>query len=146
MSEIKLGQKIQLHKAPIYSRYDSFKSNSIKTGIYYVWDLCIKNNRVRICSSQENVSKSGKVTGWINISEILKDDISVGTKLLVSGTITENPDGSGEYIITENNKLYINEILDKNEYVNFIAVSTLSNRNKIGYISESEILKILAED
>lgn len=64
------GMAITLNKCPLYSASDSKNRANTMTGTYYLWSNVVIRNRVRICSKQTWVGKSGLVTGWIDVSEI----------------------------------------------------------------------------
>ena len=62
------GSKLKLNKVSLYASSDAKTKAATKSGVFYVWNKQVINNRVRITNSKLNVGKAGKVTGWIDYS------------------------------------------------------------------------------
>lgn len=69
-TSIKAGAKVTLNKTSLYSSATASSSSSTKTGTYYLWDASVVSGRIRITNASSNVGKSGRVTGWVNVSAI----------------------------------------------------------------------------
>ena len=65
------GLQITLKSASLYSNSSTSKVAATKSGTFYIWNKSIKNGRVRITTKESYVKQLGKVTGWINVSDIL---------------------------------------------------------------------------
>lgn len=66
----KAGAKVTLSKTKLYVSSTASTAAATKSGTYYLWDGAVKSGRVRITDTASNVGKSGKVTGWVNASDI----------------------------------------------------------------------------
>ena len=64
------GAKITLNKTKYYASSTTSSSSGTKTGTFYLWDASVKNGRIRITTSKNNVGKSGQITGWVNVADI----------------------------------------------------------------------------
>lgn len=67
------GTKVVLRNINLYSSANSKIKVKAISGIYYIYNNTITNNRIRITNSVNNVNKNpagSYVTGWINISDI----------------------------------------------------------------------------
>ena len=69
--EISDGLKITLKNASLYSNSNTSKVAATKSGTFYIWNKSIKNGRIRITTKESYVKQLGKVTAWINVSDIL---------------------------------------------------------------------------
>lgn len=77
--EIFKGKELKLSGCRIFANAKTAKVAGTKTGTFYVWNATPVEGRIRITNSKLNVGKAGRVTGWINISDIeekIKDIIS----------------------------------------------------------------------
>ena len=63
------GTKLTLTNVPLYISSTATTKAGTKTGVYYLWDNAIINNRVRITNSASNVGKTGQITGWIALTD-----------------------------------------------------------------------------
>lgn len=132
---------IELNSVIIYPRPGDFKSNTKKSGTYYLWDKVIVNGKIRITTSEDNVQKYGCVTGWVSIDDILKDeDISVGDAVLVNGTITEYADGGGATMYKSNIIMYVIEIISEEFGYNY-ALASSPNRARQGWAKKEMLEK-----
>jgi len=65
------GQTVKCNNTPLYSSSISSTVVSKKTGTYYIWSDIKKNNRIRITTDPKYVGDTSKVTGWVNINDIV---------------------------------------------------------------------------
>lgn len=65
------GMKIELKNAPLYSSSTTDKVAAHKSGTFYIWNKSKRNGRVRITTKTSYVKELGKITGWINVSDIM---------------------------------------------------------------------------
>lgn len=139
------GLPIQLTKAATYSEFWSRKYNSIISGIFYIFDSIIRNNRIRITNALEKVGVNGREGGWISLDDILVNNYKyeIGDKVIVNGDIYQKPDGSGNRIAKQEAVMYIVDIIDDAEYQYNYAVATASYNNKQGWCSEDILTKYL---
>jgi hypothetical protein len=134
------GLPVELDEVPVYSRYCSLVSDSVKSGIFYIYEKVTDpkktNNRIRIVKSLEALTKPGMITGWVDIDRVLKKDIDfvVGDKVYVNGQITQYANGTGTKITKENEIMYIVDYVDA-EYTNNYAVASKPYREKQGWAS-----------
>lgn len=70
VATISAGAQVTLNNTNIYVSSDAKSKAGTRSGIYYLWDASVINNRIRITNSRSNVGKSGKVTAWVNVSDI----------------------------------------------------------------------------
>ena len=67
---IAAGTKVSISNASSYAFYDARTSNYKYSGIYYVYNDKIRNNRIRLCDNIDKVNKPCMRTGWFNLSDI----------------------------------------------------------------------------
>ena len=60
------GKELSLNKTSVYVSSDAKSARTSVTGIYYVWDNKIVNDRVRITKNPNNCGDINEVNGWIN--------------------------------------------------------------------------------
>lgn len=143
------GLPVEIIDAPIYSRYCSLISDSVKSGIFYIYESISDpkktNNRIRIVKSLEALEKPGMITGWVDIDKILKKDIDfvIDDKVYVNGTITQYADGTGNKINKDNEIMYIVDYVDSSEYTNNYAVATKPYREKQGWANTDILTRCL---
>lgn len=65
------GKEVNLADAKIYGTFCSRIISDRKTGVFYIYEETIKNNRIRICASKDDINKPCACTGWVNINDIL---------------------------------------------------------------------------
>lgn len=75
----KAKDTVKLNKTPLYVSSIATVKSTTKTGTFYVYDSKITNKRIRITTKASYCGKAGKVTGWVNVS-----DITGGTKTTVN--------------------------------------------------------------
>ena len=66
------GQEYKLSNTPIYTTATTKTIAGRKTGVYYIWNSKTVSGRVRITNSKSKVGALGQVTGWVNVSDLLK--------------------------------------------------------------------------
>ena len=64
------GAKVTLSSTKVYYTSTSTKESFKRSGTYYLWDSSVIKGRVRITNAKSNVGKSGRVTGWVNVSDL----------------------------------------------------------------------------
>lgn len=140
----KVGQLVELKNVKVYPRYCSFKSNIIKSGKYYIWSNQIKNRRIRITKNPAAILIAGQITGWVNIDDLMNnsDEFRIGDKVIVSGNINMKSDGSGYINYVKNKTMYITNILDSNQYSNYIGIANTKNGTEIGWVTKDMVTKV----
>ncbi len=64
------GMKIILKDEKIYPTYDSKTYSSIVNGTYWIYDERVRNNRIRICDSEDKIGKPCMMTGWVDTVKV----------------------------------------------------------------------------
>ena len=65
------GQTVKCNDTSLYSSSISSTVVSKKSGTYYIWSDIKKNNRIRITTDPKYIGDASKVTGWVNINDIV---------------------------------------------------------------------------
>ena len=135
------GLPVKIEKAPVYSQFGSRKYNASISGIVYIFDSNVRNNRIRITHSINGVGVNGCDGGWVSLDDILMKPYkyAVGDKVLVNGNLYQNPDGSGNYIEKENVTMYVVDVLDPAEYQYNYGIASSVYNNRQGWCSEDEL-------
>ena len=68
--KFKDGDKVTLKFTNIYASSTTEKVANTKSGTYYIWSNVKRNGRIRITTKKEYVKENGKVTGWVNVSDL----------------------------------------------------------------------------
>lgn len=63
-------REVTLDRAPIYVRHYGYESCGTRSGVFYLWDGVVVNNRVRICSSEDNCNIVALIVGWVEVSDL----------------------------------------------------------------------------
>ena len=71
---IDLGKEVKVINANVYPTYSTNKVSETITGTYYIYFNQIVNDRVRVTDKLENITSHCSATGWINTSDILKEN------------------------------------------------------------------------
>ena len=69
---IKNGTKLNLKNVALYGSSSSKSKSSTKTGVYYIWNTAVINDKVRITNAPSRVGKAGQITGWISYADAKK--------------------------------------------------------------------------
>ena len=130
---IELHKPIEVVNITIYPRYAPYSSKEKISGTYYLWDLNIKNGKIRITNQDENVVVNCQVIGWVKIKELYGDTskFKVNDKVIVTGELFTYSDGSGDNIHRNKAIMYIVE-KNKGELYPY-GVAAGRNRIAIGY-------------
>lgn len=132
---------VELYDVTIYPRSGDFKSNIKRSGTYYLWDDNIVNGKIRITTAKENIEKYGCIIGWVNVTDIIKnDDISIGDAVFVNGVITEYADGNGSTISKLNTLMYVVDIMSEEFEYNY-ALASSPNRARQGWAKKEMLEK-----
>ena len=67
-----LGEEVVLTDTPIYATYESKNVVGRESGLFFVYNTIIKNNRIKITNEKNKVGKPVSATGWVNIYDIEK--------------------------------------------------------------------------
>ena len=123
--DLPVGKEIKLKNTDVYMRWFNKKPAYQKSGTYYIYDDRIKEERIRVCASADACQVNGRVTGWVNIKDIIDNsNIEVGDKVVVKGSLTVMADGSGNKITKNETIMYVTDVLeDKVQFPNYIGVS-----------------------
>ena len=66
------GKKLSLNNVPLYASYNATAAAGKVSGTYYCYDNLVFGNRFRITNALENIGKRNGVTGYIDLSNLLK--------------------------------------------------------------------------
>ena len=142
---LELGQQVEVNNCNIYELWFSKKSKGKKLGNYYIYEEDVINERVKICTTSKNVGKAGKETGWIYIYDLIDlSEFVVGDKVVVNGIITTMADGKGNKILKENTTMYVCWVGDKNDFVNYIGLTTSPQNSVTGYGNNDVVKKYVS--
>lgn len=126
---------------------DAFETYSSKTsftkisGIYYVYNSAIKNERIRMCRLESYVDLPARSFGWVNIEDLKNiGQIVVKNRVSVNGKIYASPDGTGDFIDSEDNIFYVRQIDKGQEYP--YGLSLTAKSKIIGYATEEMLTRI----
>lgn len=143
--QIYSGKTIHLELATIYPRYGTVKSNVVKTGIYYLWDNQVVNNRIRITNNPIGIGRLGFITGWVSMDDIIeRTDIRVGDKVIVKGRINSYADGTGYFMNKDNIAMYVVDRLDDTMFEYSYGVASDINRARQGW-AKLEMLTVVKD-
>ena len=70
------------------------------------------------------------------------DEFRIGDKVIVSGNINMKSDGSGYINYVKNKTMYITNILDSNQYSNYIGIANTKNGTEIGWVTKDMVTKV----
>lgn len=70
VKKFKDGDKVTLDSVNIYASSTTEKVANIKSGTFYIWSNVKRNKRIRITTKKDYVKENGKVTGWVNVSDL----------------------------------------------------------------------------
>jgi len=144
---INIGDIFDLINTPIYTTYISNEIAFYYSKTVYIYDNIIVNGRVRVARIEDAVDSPARVFGWVTIDDLKKLDIvPIGTKIIVTGKIYENPDGTGSYIEKNEAVMYISghiEDIEENTCEYPYIVSNNKTSRMLGYISRLSIVKYL---
>jgi len=111
----------------------------------YIYDNIIVNGRVRVARIEDAVDSPARVFGWVVIDDIKKLNIlPIGEKVIVTGKIYENPDGTGSYIEKSEATMYISghvNGIEENKFQYPYIVSTTKTSRMLGYVSRLSIVQ-----
>ncbi len=71
-SSFKSGDVIMLNNVNLYNSASANEAVNKKTGTFYIWSSDVDRGRIRITNLVDRVGVSGQVTGFIDVSDILK--------------------------------------------------------------------------
>ena len=137
------GLAVKLENAATYSQFSSRKYNALISGIVYIFSSNIRNNRIRITHSLNNVGINGCDGGWVSLDDILVKPYSydIGERVIVNGTIYQYPNGTGNNIEKNNAMMYIVGLEDGTKYQYTYGVASSTNSIVQGWCSENELSK-----
>lgn len=69
-SDTSTGAKVILANVPLYSSSLSNDPKREISGEYYIWNEDVKNGKIRICKSPDDIKNIFKVVGWVSISDL----------------------------------------------------------------------------
>lgn len=67
---IEAGQKVELKSVHCYASESALSSYGVRSGIYYLWDITVKNGRIRVTNALNKVGVPGQVSFWIALADI----------------------------------------------------------------------------
>ncbi len=143
------GAAVVLKNVKLYASATSTKSSGTKTGTFYIWSATQKNGRIRITTAAAYAGKSGRITGWVNVSDITGStdsslsavSFAVGDKVSVTGTIYGNGNGTGGSIKKSDATMYVVEVLDSGKYANYIGLAATKGGTRQGWAKPSILTK-----
>ena len=141
---VNTGDIYTLKNTKIYYSYHSNEIAFKYTGNIYIYDSRIINNRVKIARIEDAVDSPARVFGWLHITDLLSlDKLPIGEKVVVTGRLYANPDGTGSYILKEEATMYVREYADSIDINTYDYPYLLSNSKKssgIGYAARQDII------
>ncbi len=140
-SGYKWGQKVEVNKIPVFGSPYSKSSDFKVSGIYFIYNINEANHRIRITNIEKYIDVPGHSVGWVNIADLklIADEIYVGNRVIVSGDINTNADGSGISIHKEKADMYITDIIGTYEYG--YGVTDKPGKNRVGFAKRNMITK-----
>lgn len=140
-SGYKWGQEVEVNKIPIYPSPYSRKSDFKLTGKYYIFSVIESNHRIRITDLEDYIDVPGHSIGWVNIADLklIADELYIGDKVVVTGNINTNADGSGTAIHKDKAEMYITDIIGMFEYG--YAVTDKPGKMRQGFAKRDMIVK-----
>lgn len=114
-----------------------------REGSMIVYDSLIVNNRIKMTNSIGNVNKAGKLTCWVNISDLNKIGvIAVGDRVLINGKLYRDSSGNGGYMEKVDEVMYVVKSLDSsiNQYP--YGLATFATSELIGYASKDSLTEL----
>lgn len=93
------GDMFKLIETKVYAGHHSLEVSFDYSGIIYVYNSDIVNDMIRICRIEDAVESPARVLGWVKVKDLLSLDlIPIGEKVMVSGKLYFNWDGTGSYV------------------------------------------------
>lgn len=71
---IEMGKEVFAYHADLYANSFTMKPSTIISGTYYINYPEVKNDRVRLAESKEDIGKHCTTTGWVKLSQIHEPD------------------------------------------------------------------------
>ena len=135
------GQEVEVNNIPVYPSPYSRKSEFKLTGNYFIFSIIESNHRIRITDIEKYIDVPGHSLGWVNISDLklIADELYIGDKVIVSGNINTNADGSGISIHKNKAEIYITDIIGLYEFG--FAVTDKPGKARIGFAKRDMITK-----
>lgn len=136
------GKEITLDNVKVYPRYCSKKTDILKSGTYFIWNNYVINNRIRITTRAYNANVSGQIIGWIDV-DVLSDktNIEIGDIVEVNGKLTKYADGTGNTISKSGEYMYVVDLLNSDEYTNYIGLASGPNNTRQGWATLEMVKK-----
>ena len=136
------GQKVEVNKIPVFPSPYAIKSNFKLTGIYFIFSINESNHRIRLVDNEDFIDVPGHSLGWVNISDLrlIIDEIYVGDKVVVTGDINTNVDGSGTSIHKDKATMFITDIIIGTFDYGF-GVTDVPGKFRVGFAKRSMITK-----
>lgn len=74
IDKVETGNEVIMDKTDLYPTAFSNIPDTTKSGLFYIWNGAVSQNKVRITSSKEHVNVPGMVTGWVKLDDILTNE------------------------------------------------------------------------
>lgn len=150
------GEKLELKNEPLYTTSSVLKETKTISGVYYVHDGEVFNNRVRITNAISRVG-SGQVTGWISVKPVSAIP-NINTNANENAQKNENNYNAGNKVTLKNAQLFstaytkdMTKSISGNYYIyngketngRFIITNTPANVGKVptGWVNKTDIGK-----
>ena len=144
------GTEYNLDNVPLYANYCSTTSTTEISGIYYIYNSKIANNRIRVCKYDSGIEVPCRYSGWVNIEDLANsNEISVGDLIEVTGKMYRYANGYGGYTEYEKEVFYVTEIVTNGDnefdYTYPYGISKSPRGSRLGFVDKDSI-KILANN
>ena len=130
------GDQFKLIETKVYAGHHSLEVSFEYNGIIYIYNSDIVNDMIRICRIEDAVESPARVLGWVKVKDLLSLDlIPVGEKVMVTGKLYENWDGTGSYIEKTVDIMYIVDYHEANGSTHPYALANNKFGSSIGWAS-----------
>lgn len=146
-SEFYEGDEIDLPESVGFYSSPFCKAQFVeRSGLFYVYEPNIINNRIRLCSISDAVASPVRKTGWVNVEDIkMNGKLKVGDRVIVNGNIFKYTTGTGGYKICNDEEMYIVEMSDPAQYQYCYGLASAMNTRRLGW-AENRILVRVSDD
>lgn len=128
------GTEFELDDTPIYATHCAPTSSCLKSGIYYVHEGHVVNNRVRLTKYEDSVLEPERLTGWADVDVLMSlGKFVVGDEVVVNGNIFKFANGAGGWTRKTNETMYVVDLLPDNQYPYPYGLASTSTSTRLGF-------------
>lgn len=99
------GMAVTLKSTALYKSSSAASKSNTLTGTYYIWSVTQSRSRIRITTKAEYAGVSGKITGWVNVS-----DITAASSCTSSAASSTAASGAPTYTVGKNYTLKVDAL------------------------------------